>query len=96
MFTMLKMVMGAGFHKEPKKKQKKGDDEDEMEDAAGREARWGRVALAATKQSLRCVAIAQEAACHQDTYAAKQWNTTAMKFPSETRSGIDVCRSARM
>ena len=53
------MVMSAGFHKEPKKKQKKGDDDDEMEDAAGREARWGRVALAATKQSLRCVAVSQ-------------------------------------
>lgn len=45
---------GAGFHKEPKKKQKRGDDEEEeVEEAAGREARWGRVALAATKQSLR-------------------------------------------
>ena len=47
------IVASAGFHKQPKKKQKAGAD-DEVEDAAGREARWERVALAATKQSLRC------------------------------------------
>lgn len=44
---------GAGFHKEPRKKQRRGDDDEEVEEAAGREARWGRIALAATKQSLR-------------------------------------------
>ena len=43
----------TGFHKEPMKKQKKGDDDEEGEGAAGREARWERIALAATKQSLR-------------------------------------------
>ena len=40
----------AGFHKKP---QKKGKAMEDPGDDNGREARWARIALAATKQSLR-------------------------------------------
>ncbi len=46
--------LGTGFHKEPRKKGKAAS---EPAEDSGREARWARIGLAATKQSLRCVCV---------------------------------------